>query len=149
MSNCLFDHLAADMRETQSCRDEPGNALHITNSSFVTVWSLTWAPTCANLHHWTIVKTLESYFGVQRSFPVNPEPIVSLTIHYSTTYGQEPHNAILLILSRKVIYFLWHVKIIRQRGGRTGFWARSLVAASRLGVVPNTWVDVKMQLLTQ
>lgn len=65
------------------------------------------------------------------------QPPRLLTIHYSTTYGQNPHKAILLILRRRVIYFLWHVKIIKHGGGQD-FGRAHLLVASRLGIFPNT-----------
>lgn len=47
------------------------------------------------------------------------------TIHYSSTYEQKLHKAILLILRREVIYFPWHVKIIG--GGRWDFEQANLL----------------------
>lgn len=51
--------------------------------------------------------------------------------------AKKPHKAILLILRRRVIYFLWHVKIIKHGGGQD-FERAHLLVASRLGIFPNT-----------
>lgn len=62
---------------------------------------------------------LESYFGFKEVFS---QPHYSLS---ANLWPKAPQSDIInLILKRRVIYFLWHVKIIKQGAGRrrwTGF----------------------------
>lgn len=104
--------------------------LCITNSYLVTVELF------GSLVYW--IKSFHQNFeeltvAPQISSSIQPPRL--LTIHYSTT--KKPHKAILLILRRRVIYFLWHVKIIKHGGGQD-FERAHLLVASRLGIFPNT-----------
>lgn len=118
---CHAAYLATYPQEGEKYTYQNGirDALHISGSYFVTTCATTlqscyWIKSTSSKLWKTSLhpKYLPNFFSHSRA---NRS---LFTIHYSTTYGQKPHKAALLILRRRVIYFLWHVKIIKQGGGR-------------------------------